>query len=287
MRKIIIFSLVILGSVALQAQNFKFVWNYHTTDASRTGVKYAELDNIKGAMGYIKDYQYFAPNGRVFNRNSSTYKVAKLMIEAQSKMKDVKTVIAYSPREMTKHYPESELSNWFVDNMMKICEEKTGEKVDVGIANFGGIRQSMPEGNVYKQDILSMFPFKNSLVYVKLKGEDLLNILEYMASAGFQALGGVKVVAEDGQLLSATIDNKPIDRDKLYGVATISFLLNGGDGLYIGKNALEIKETKGYLYDHVLELVHKLTKEHKAIEYKRDGRVKIISKNGEIKDVAI
>ena len=146
----------------------------------------------------------------------------------------------------------------------------------VGITNFGGIRIDMPQGDVILDDMLSMFPFKNQLVYAEIRGEQLRQILERMAARRFEVLGGVRVVAEDGRLVSALIDGEHIDDEKVYGLATISFLLNGGDGLSLQDNTLSVKVFDEInIIDAVLEYVAEETKAGRPIEYKTDGRVTV------------
>ena len=149
--------------------------------------------------------------------------------------------------------------------------------MDVGFANFGGIRVDMPKGDVLLDDIMSMFPFKNKLCYLELKGSDIRVILEQMAREYWQVVGGVRCVADkNGKLLSAEIGGQPLDDDKVYGVTTVDFLLNGGDGYSIAKNALEVNVLDVYVIDVVLPYVKKLTAEGKPVEYKADGRVQIL-----------
>ena len=68
----------------------------------------------------------------------------------------------------------------------------------------------------------------------------------------------------------------PADDDKVYGVTTLDFLLNGGDGLHVQKNALSVQVLDGYVIDIVLPYVQKLMAEGKPIEYHTDGRIKIV-----------
>jgi 2',3'-cyclic-nucleotide 2'-phosphodiesterase (5'-nucleotidase family) len=189
-------------------------------------------------------------------------------------MSRVKDVIGYSTESMVVEYPESALSNWFIDILMARTEELAGRKVDVGIGNFGGIRIDMPQGDIILDDMLSMFPFKNQLVYVEHTGKQIRSILEEMAAGRFQVLGGVRVVAEDGRLVSAEIGGEPIDDDKVYGLATISFLLTGGDGLSLADNALSVTVFENEdIIDAVLAFVNAETAAGRPIEYKKDGRV--------------
>ncbi len=250
-------------SLPLQAQEYS--WESVRMDGSRTG----------RTLGTMKRGRYVASDGKTFPKKSAVSAVAEIVIEAQPYMSRVKEVIAYSPEAMEVEYPEGPLSNWFVDILMKKVEEISGRHVDIGISNFGGIRVDMPQGDVILDDMLSMFPFKNQLVYVELKGSVVRGILESMASGRFQVLGGVRVVAEDGKIVSATVGGDPLDDDKVYGVATISFLLYGGDNLALAEGAESVTKFDVDIIDAVLEHVRAETAAGRHIVSKSDGRVVI------------
>ena len=265
--------LMLLGASAF-GQEYK--WEVVEMDGSRSGCISPSKDNVAEAVGRFEGNKYIAPDGKVYKKNSSVARTARAVLDAQPEMARVKDVIAYSTEAMEAHYPESALSNWFIDLLMKKTEQYSGKKVHVGITNFGGIRIDMPQGDVILDDMLSMFPFKNQLVYAEIRGEQLRQILERMAARRFEVLGGVRVVAEDGRLVSALIDGEPIDDEKVYGLATISFLLNGGDGLSLQDNTLSVEVfDKINIIDAVLEYVSEETKAGRPIEYKTDGRVTV------------
>ena len=261
-------------TVSVSAQEYD--WRHVQMDGSRTGCISPSKDNVEEALGRFKGGKYIAPDGTVHRRNSATAKTARIVLAAQTKMARVKNVIAYSTEEMVVSYPESSLTNWFVDILMAKVEKLAGKKVDIGVVNFGGIRVDMPKGNVIIDDMLSMFPFKNQLAYVEHSGKQIRNILESMAARRFQVLGGVRVVADDGKLISAEIGGEPLQDDKIYGLATISFLLDGGDGLTLGHEARSVTIFEEVdVIDAILEHVHAETAAGRPIEYKTDGRVQI------------
>ena len=274
--RLILLAASVSFSAVLQAQdNDDIRWSRTVMDGSRTGVTVPAATDIDKALGIVKGMEYTAPSGRVF-KGGSVVRVARTVIDAQTAMAPVKRVIAYSPETMTVEYPESALSNWFADNLMRATEKAVGRKVDMSIGNFGGIRVDMPQGDVTVDDIRSMFPFKNDLVYLVLKGSDVRAVLEQMAEDGFQVLGGVRAVARDGKLISAEIGGKPLDDNATYGVATISFLLNGGDGFHLSRNAVEVVDTGVEIFDAIMELVRKDTEEGRKITGQKDGRVVIL-----------
>ena len=272
MKRITFIATLMLCGFAAMGQDYK--WEAAHMDGSRTGTISPSKDNVTEALGEFKGGKYVAPNGKTYGKRSIVGKTASIVMAAQPEMARVKDVIGYSPRSMTVTYPECALSDWFVDILMARTEKLSGKKVDIGVANFGGIRIDMPEGDIILDDMLSMFPFKNQLVYVEHTGKQVRSILEEMAAGRFQVLGGVRVVAEDGKLVEALIGGEPIDDEKVYGMATISFLLSGGDGLSLGNDALSVTVFENEdIIDAVLEYVHGETAAGRPIEYEADGRV--------------
>lgn len=274
MKKLAVIVAVALAALQVQAQEYR--WKHSLMDGSRTGCEAPAKDNVDEALGTFKGGRYIAPNGKTYRKNSIVGRTARIVKDAQPAMARVKDIIGYSTNAMDVSYPESALSDWFVDIIMAKTEKLAGKKVDIGVVNFGGIRIDMPQGDIILDDMLSMFPFKNQLVYVEHTGKQIRTILEKMAADRFQVLGGVRVVAEGGKLLSAEIGGEPIDDDKVYGLATITFLLEGGDGLTLAENALSVTAFEDEdIIDAVLEFVYAETAAGRPIEYKTDGRVVI------------
>ena len=268
--------ILICCSVGVAAAGQEYEWKVAVMDGSRSGCTTPSADNVETAVGYFKGGKYVAPDGKVYGKNSSVAKTARAVLDAQPAMARVKEVIAYSTSAMEAHHPESALSNWFIDLLMEQTEKLSGKKVDMGITNFGGIRIDMPEGPVILDDMLSMFPFKNHLVYVEHKGSQIRKILEKMAAGRVEVIGGARIVVENGKLVSATIGGKPIDDNKVYGLVTISFLLSGGDGLALAENAVSIAEYKDVMIiDAVLDYVKAETAAGRPIAGQEDGRVVI------------
>ena len=272
MKKTILTAAVALFTICAAGQDYQ--WKHVQMDGSRTGCVSPSKDNVEEAVGTFRGCRYVSPDGKTYPKRSIVGKTAAIVLDAQPAMARVKDVIGYSTRAMESGYPESPLSNWFVDLLMEQVDKHAGKKVDLGITNFGGIRIDMPQGDIILDDMLSMFPFKNQITYVEHKGSQIRKILETMAAGRFQVLGGVRVVADGGKLVSAEIGGEPIDDDKVYGLATISFLLGGGDGLALEQNAVSVTVFEDInVIDAVLDHVNALTAAGKPVEYQTDGRV--------------
>ena len=272
--------LVIISALALLSSCGSVVWsslewNKIPADGHRTGVTAPGADNPEEALGVSNGDFYMTPGGKIMV-GGITPKVAQILYDAQPAMADLKTVIGHSARGLKSKRPESPLSNWTVDALMQAAEELTGIKADVGIANFGGIRADIPQGEILKDDLVSMFPFKNYLTVVTLPGWRLREIFTQMAQEKVQVVGGVKLVIKGKQLESVLVGGEPLDDSKTYNLVTIDFLLNGGDGLNLADGALQMVKTDMAVIDIMLPKVLKLEAEGKTLDYQTDGRVTII-----------
>ena len=265
--------LLAVFSFSASAQSGKHSWKAHDLDGSRTGVTCTANRQIADALGSFNGSTYVAPNGKKFCKNSATAAVAREVISVQPAMSRVREVIGYAPKPIYVGYPESPLSNLFIDVIMASVQKASGRKVDIGVGNFRGIRLGELSGNILLDDLLSMFPFKNQIVYVGHTGAYIRQLIETMASTKFQPLGGVEIEVVNGKVVKALIGGEPIDDDKIYGMATISFLLNGGDMLYLGQEAIDLQIYDIDIIDIMLDYVRSHTKAGEEITYSTDSRV--------------
>ena len=255
---------------------FTMKWERTLMDQSRTGTSMATADNVAEALGTIDGTDYVAPNGKRFLGNTVTAKVAGALIAAQGPMARVKEVIGFAPEGMVREAPECALYDLYIDQLMASVEKSSGKKVDFALANRGGVRIDLPKGDILLDDILSMFPFKNYTVYLQLTGKDIRRVLEQCAATpGFQIIGGARVRIKDGKLVSAEIGGKPLNDKQLYGVATISFLLNGGDNIFMARNAKAIEMYEVKMSDFMVDYFREQKAAGLPIVYKADGRVTV------------
>lgn len=268
-----LFTIISIMCLSVAAYAQKYTWKAVPMDGSRTGCRYAMQDDVDEAIGTLERGAYTSPGGAEFKKNSMVAKTASLVIAAQPAMYEKKAVVGFSDHEIIEKKPESELSNLIVDLLMAAAEEATGKKVHMGLLNYGGIRSDLPEGKILVDDVESMLPFNNYLVVVEHKGSEIRKLIEGMAAGNFQATGGVKVVVEDRKVVSLEIDGEPLDDDKVYAVATITFLLDGGDGFCLGKDALSMTMTDVLVRQPVMTHIVKETEAGRKIGYKKDGRV--------------
>lgn len=124
--------------------------------------------------------------------------------------------------------------NIFSDLMLKQGAALTGEKVDIAILNNGGIRNTLPSGNISEGHIIMVLPFENKIEVLRLKGEVLSRVLAQMGKGRINGVSGNVDVTYDvaaGECSRIVINGKGIDPERYYNVVTIDYLADGGDYL--------------------------------------------------------
>ena len=251
-------------------------WKRVAMDGSRTGVQSVNAENVDTALGTFDDEGYVAPSGVRFREDSPVVEVATALMEVQPRMARLKQVVGHSARMMPnlRTEPETELSNLFVDALRAKGTDYFGVPMDFALTNFGGIRCPLPEGAITLEDIESMFPFKNYMVYAKMRGGELLKLFDQLAATqAFQAISGARVKVKDHKVVSAEIGGQPVEADRLYNVTTIDFLLDGGDRIAIGAMSEDVVLSHVLLREVMLEFVQAREAAGEVIDSHKDGRV--------------
>ena len=264
--------IVFVASCAQQPGSLDYKWEKFSIKGQRTGVTPVGSDNFEKALGTVEGSVYKAPNGKIYEGGCAPA-VAKIMLEAQPGMAYLREVVGHSKNGMAKQVPESSLSNWTADLMISEGKRIFGHRIDAGITNFGGIRVDFGAGDIILDDVRSMFPFRNYLCAVEIKGTRLQEILDDLASRKIAAVGGIRMTIENGKAVSVSVGGKPINPDKYYWLATVDFLLDGGDGYFFAKDARKVENSGKTLGQIVEAYVKACTKKGISIDYAKDGRV--------------
>lgn len=139
-------------------------------------------------------------------------------------------VVGRTDSELAAYRPESPLSNLLADILVWGAADY-GEHPVMGVYNMGGIRASLPKGDVTYGDVLEVAPFENKICFLTLKGSSLMELFGQMAKVGGEGVShGVElVITPGGQLVSARLNGQPIDPAASYRIATIDYLAEGND----------------------------------------------------------
>ena len=169
------------------------------------------------------------------------------------------------------------MQNWVSDAAMDILKDLSGIKnIDCAIMNKGGIRADMPKGTVTEGVIGSMFPFDNRFVVLEMPGNELIESIKLMCGRGGDAVSKELKATynEKGELLKATLKGKKIDPNKIYTVATIDYLANGGDYMTPMTRCKRLFVDTQKYGNHILRYVKALEAAGKKIDAKDEVRIK-------------
>ena len=212
-----------------------------------------------------------------WDRNNNR-EIAKIIGEYKPEMdRLMQEVIGFSEFEMQSGRPESLLSNFAADALLEEARSLTDKgDVDLALTNFGGLRATIPAGDIKRYHIFATFPFENNLVILDMPGRSIREMFESFALHRVEAFSHtVKMVAKDKVLTTLLINGEPVDDNKIYRLATIDFLLDGGDSMRMLKDAVATEYTGVVLRDIMIGYIQKQTKAGKNIATYITNRVVI------------
>lgn len=141
--------------------------------------------------------------------------------------------------------------------------------------NIGGIRTSLPEGDITVGNIFSIFPFENSISVITLKGKDVKDLFDIIARRGGEGVSKqVEVkIGKDGKAYGLKINGEKIDDSRLYTIATIDYIANGNDELIPFKNSVSRTDLDLRLRDVMLQYIADKTAKGEKLKASLDNRL--------------
>ncbi len=162
------------------------------------------------------------------------------ILEIYRKEKDLKMskVLTKTKRGLTKKRPQSALTNLMADVCLEESRRQTEQIIDFSLVNFGGIRSSVPNGDVTLEDVYKLMPFDNALCILEIHKDSVQSMAEYIVRRGGEPISGIQLSVKKDVLESILINNKPLDTKDSYWLATSDYLANGGDRMSFLSNPI-------------------------------------------------
>jgi 2',3'-cyclic-nucleotide 2'-phosphodiesterase (5'-nucleotidase family) len=186
-------------------------------------------------------------------------------------------VVGYSEVAMVKDLPEGNLGNFVSDLLLDFGRAKFNNDtvaVNFTMLNNGGLRSSLPQGNITVGNIFELMPFDNQLVCVKLSGKAMLEMFQYIANRGGMPVAGFRMkMTRDKKVESVFFDNKKFDDSKNYYVMTSDYLLSGGDNMSFFKDPERVLKLDETLRDVIINYCRAQYKKGVKFNPTKDGRV--------------
>ena len=171
-----------------------------------------------------------------------------------------KTEVDLDGERDTNRTGETNLGDLTSDAVLWQARRSFGE-VDAAINNGGAIRAGIPAGDITKNDLVTVFPYGNTISILKLTGAQLLEAIEAatwctpISAGSFPQVAGIELrlntsvdyapgalypdstyyaPAEPGSRVTIrTVGGEAFDPEAVYTIATNDFLAIGGDTYYV------------------------------------------------------
>ncbi|KEO74802.1 5'-nucleotidase C-terminal domain-containing protein [Anditalea andensis] len=186
---------------------------------------------------------------------------------------EMNKVIARSEKELTKGGKgETALGNLVADLQKEFSQEKFNLPVDISVVNNGGLRNSLPKGDITVGNIFELAPFENFIYILELNAEDVKRLGEYAVKGKNLGLTGLHLEAKENNLNILTVNGEALDHSRKYLVAINDYLANGGDRMDFLVDLPRVKSSNILMREMLLDKIKALTTEGKKVDAAIEGR---------------
>lgn len=206
-------------------------------------------------------------------------RLAEILEQDQKEIAGLKnTIVGKTLGELPhERFELSLLGQWSTDVMREAV------KADIAFQNGGGLRTSLPAGNITIGNLYETMPFDNTLYVVELSGRQVLQVLQHgikNPQVGMIQFSGIQVkydasMPENQRIIAVHMaDGKALDLNRSYKVVTNDFMAGGGDAYTVFKEGKNGFDTNIAVRDALIEAL----KNQPNLRYTGDDRFMDISK---------
>jgi len=169
------------------------------------------------------------PSGHINTNGSPDQTIAEVVSywRAQTDA-ELSEVIGYTDGEIDRH--SNIMHNMVVDSWLHQYPT-----ADIAMTNAGGIRQSIPAGNINKEVIVGVLPFQNYIIELQLTGAELINCIKgEIIVGGMTTIGGYYLL--DGTEINVNTTYSVLTTDYLYARSDRPFSQYDSNPYYTSMN---------------------------------------------------
>lgn len=221
---------------------------------------------------------YTEMNASVEQNDSALHAlIAPYKARLDSEMNAVVGQTAYAlPNEKGK--TETLLGNFVADacfaKASALYTPADGKPAQLCILNNGGLRASLPAGDVTKGNVFELMPFDNEIVIVTITSSRMWELVKFAAASGGVPVANVSIgMKPDKTPGTVLIGGAPFDSTQTYKVVTSDYLANGGDKMAFFKDPVRIEKTGCLIRTALLDTFSDAQKAGKAIAPVTDKRM--------------
>ena len=190
--------------------------------------------------------------------------------------KDLSAVLTNAPQTLDKNGEwQTPIGNFLADITFEksniVFQSREKKPIDICLLNHGGIRSIIPKGDVTARTAYEIMPFENSAIVIALKGEQILEMVNYIiCEKKPHPLAGMTFTIDKNNAPKAIlVQGKPLQNERVYYVVTSDYLSNGGDNMTFFKKGVVKFDLDYKLRNIIIDYF----KENKTIVAKSDSRI--------------
>lgn len=193
---------------------------------------------------------------------------------------EMNTILAVSELEMFKGVPEGILGNFITDLTLEkgneYCVKNKIERADICLLNNGGLRTTLPKGDITKRRIFELMPFENELVVLTLSGEKAQGLFDFLARVNGMPLAGAKLGISNKKPVNILVGEEKFDPQKTYRVLTSDYLAEGGDKMRFFLDPIKRENVGNKLRDAIIEYVAEQGDKGLTLSAQLNGRIYLV-----------
>ncbi|MCB9365455.1 MAG: 5'-nucleotidase C-terminal domain-containing protein [Flavobacteriales bacterium] len=221
---------------------------------------------------YVGKNSTIAVDSTLSDNQQTTYLIKPYKEKLDAEMNTVLVISAEEfPKEKGK--PETKLGNLVADLSLEIATQLYGDSIDFCLLNFGGLRTSLPKGEITKGKIFELMPFENELVVITITEGKLIELIKYLKLVGGQPISGFEIILSDKttdeelkQLFSETGTSE-------FKILTSDYLAGGGDKMNFFLNPIKTEKVGIKLRDAIIQYCIQENAKGNQLTGKLDGRI--------------
>lgn len=183
---------------------------------------------------------------------------------------EMEVPIAQVSRPLSFGKPESPLGNLVADALRYRAARETRSFVNLALIGESSFRLNLQEGELTRGDVLEFMPYDNSLVLLKLKGENVYSLSQEIAGRGGVPVSGLRFRLEGRTARDVLVNSGIIDPDNHYWLATSSWIADGGEDFKALRDPVERVELPLTIKDLYLDYFTN----QRTIAPETDGRIR-------------
>lgn len=215
--------------------------------------------------------------------------IQSMLNQTQKDLESIKNNVVGHTKHALSHdrndLTETLLGQWVTDVMRKVAD------ADIAFQNSGGLRVSIPAGEITMGKLYEVMPFDNTLFIVEMTGRQVMDVLEYGImndKIGMVQYSGIRVTYDSTKpmkerIVSVTMTNgTPLRLEKTYKIVTNDFLAAGGDGFAMFMKGQNLNDTYLPIRTILVDAIRKQT----VINFSGDIRFDPVMGTEQKKDAA-